>query len=219
MQTDVRIHADNVQLAGELALPDDYRGVVLFVQGSGSTRFSPRNQLVSRTIGSAGFGVLVFELLTTEESALDLRSPNLARFDIALLARRLVAVTQWLKNQPKMGDAALGYYGASTGGGVVMAAAAQMGKGISAVVSRGGYVEQAGDALQHVTAPTLLIVGSLDQQILWLNQDAYRKMKCVRRLEVVDGANHLFEGAGKLEEVVRLASDWFKRYFSPPAAS
>lgn len=219
MQTDVRIQAGDAQLAGELSLPTDYRGIVLFVHGSGSTRFSPRNQLVGRSLGSAGFGTLLFELLTAEESALDLRSPNLARFDIPLLARRLVAATQWLKNQPQIGDATLGYYGASTGGGVIMAAAAQMGKGIGAVVSRGGYVDQAGDALQHVTAPTLMIAGSLDQQTLWLNQDAYRKMKCVRRLEVVDGANHLFEEAGKLEEVVRLASDWFKRYLSPPVAS
>lgn len=219
MQTDVRIQAGDAQLAGELTLPAGYRGLVLFVHGSGSTRFSPRNQLVGRSLGSAGFGTLLFELLTAEESALDLRSPNLARFDIPLLARRLVAATQWLKNQPKIGDAALGYYGASTGGGVIMAAAAQMGKEISAVVSRGGYVDQAGDALLQVTAPTLMIAGSLDQQILWLNQDAYRKMKCVRRLEVVDGANHLFEEAGKLDEVVRLASDWFKRYLSPPVAT
>jgi putative phosphoribosyl transferase len=218
MQTDVRIQAGDVQLAGELALPADYRGVVLFVHGSGSTRFSPRNQFVGRGLGSAGFGTLLFELQTTEERALDVRSPNLARFDTPLLARRLVAATQWLKNQPKMGDTALGYYGASTGGGVVMAAAALMGKDISAVVSRGGYVDHAGDALQHVTAPTLMIVGSLDQQILWLNQDAHRKMKCVRRLEVVDGAHHLFEEAGKLDDVVRLASDWFKRYFSPSPA-
>ena len=218
MQTDVKIQADNVQLAGELALPADHRGIVLFIHGTGSTRFSQRNQFVAKKLGSAGLGTLLFELLTAEESALDLRSPNLARFDIPLLARRLVGVTQWLKSQPNVGDTALGYYGASTGGGVVMAAAAQMGKGISAVVSRGGYVDQAGKALPDVTAPTLMIVGSLDQQILWLNQDAYRKMKCVRRLEVVDGAHHLFEEAGKLEEVTRLASDWFKRYFSPSPA-
>lgn len=114
-------------------------------------------------------------------------------------------------------DAAIGYYGASTGGGVVMTAAAQHGKDVSAVVSRGGYVDQAGDALQHVTAPTLMIVGSLDLQVLWLNQDAHRKMKCVRRLEVIDGAHHLFEEPGKLAEVARLASNWFSRYLSPSA--
>lgn len=219
MQKDVTIKADDVQLAGDLVLPDPCAGVVLFVHGSGSTRFSPRNQVVARIVGSAGFGTLLFELLTHDEGALDLRSPNLARFDIPLLARRLVAATQWIKSQPKMGDAAIGYYGAGTGGGVAMAAAAQLGKDVSAVVSRGGYVDQAGDALERVTAPTLMIAGSLDQPVLWLNQDSYRKMKCVRKLEVVDGANHLFEEAGKLEEVARLASDWFKRYLSPPATA
>lgn len=218
MQNDVKIQAGDVQLAGELALPDECVGVVLFVHGTGGTRFSPRNQFVAQSLGSAGFGTLVFDLLTHGEAELDLRSPNSARFDVRLLARRLVAATQWLKSQPKIGDAAIGYYGASTGGGVVMAAAAQLGKDVGAVVSRGGYVDQAGDALQHVTAPTLMIAGSLDQQVLWLNQDAYRKMKCVRRLEVVDGAHHLFEEAGKLQEVALLATGWFKRYLSPPAA-
>ena len=218
MQNDVKIQAGEVQLAGELALPDEFVGVVLFVHGTGGTRFSPRNQSVAQSLGSAGFGTLVFDLLTQSEGELDLRSPNLARFDVRLLSRRLVATTQWLKNQPKLGAAAIGYYGASTGGGVVMMAAAQLGKDVSAVVSRGGYIDQAGDALQHVTAPTLMIAGGLDQQVLWMNQDAYRKMKCVRTLEVVDGANHLFEGPGKLQEVARLAADWFKRYLSPPAA-
>jgi dienelactone hydrolase len=217
MQNDVRIKAGDVQLTGELALPADCRGVVLFAHGTGSTRFSPRNQFVASSLGSAGFGTLLFELLTTDEAALDLRSANVARFNVPLLARRLVAATQWLRSQPQIGDAAIGYYGASTGGGVVMAAAAQSGKDVGAVVSRGGYVDQAGDALQHVTAPTLMIAGSLDQQVLWLNQDAYRKMKCVRRLEVIDGAQHLFEEPGKLAEVARLASNWFTRYLSPPA--
>lgn len=210
---EVRISAGSVILRGELQVPNEVTGIVLFAHGSGSSRNSPRNQFVARVIREAGVGTLLFDLLTAEEESIDAYTAHL-RFDIAFLARRLVAATNWLASDGKTRRPGVGYFGASTGGGAALVAAAELGGHISAVVSRGGRPDLAGEALPFVTAPTLLIVGGRDYSVIEMNRDALDQMRCEKRLEIVPGATHLFEEPGTLEEVARLAAAWFAKYLS-----
>jgi putative phosphoribosyl transferase len=201
-------------LHGDLVVPAAPRGLVVFAHGSGSSRSSPRNVAVARTLDDAGFATLLFDLLTIPESA------DRARvFDIELLAGRLVATTRWVRREPSVSDLRLGYFGASTGAAAALWAAAELGDEVAAVVSRGGRPDLAGQRLARVTAPTLLIVGSRDQVVLDLNVDARRHLRCPSHLEVVPGATHLFEEPGALATVADLAGAWFARHLSPvPAA-
>ncbi|MFZ5624792.1 MAG: dienelactone hydrolase family protein [Gemmatimonadota bacterium] len=197
----------DVRLPGELTVPDTPIGIVLFAHGAGSSRLSPRNQYVARVLQAAGMGTLLFDLLTEPESA-----DRGKVFDIPLLGRRLAEATRWLAGQPGAAGHALGYFGASTGAAAALVAAAQSPIRIGAVVSRGGRLDLAGEALPRVTAPTLLIVGGLDHTVLALNSMAMERLTCPKRLVVVPGATHLFEEPGTLEEVARLAADWFAQY-------
>jgi dienelactone hydrolase len=208
---EVRIPIDPITLPGELNVPGQAEGLVLFAHGSGSGRHSPRNQYVAQVIRDACVGTLLFDLLTHEEEKIDLQTRHL-RFDIELLARRLVGATKWAKKQNETGHLRIGYFGASTGGGAALVAAAEMGDEIGAVVSRGGRPDMAGAALPRVVSPTLLIVGGLDDVVIRLNEEALGKLLCVKELKIVPGATHLFEEPGKLEEVARLAADWFQRH-------
>jgi putative phosphoribosyl transferase len=210
----VRIPSGSVNLEGELHLPAGARSVVLFAHGSGSSRHSPRNQYVAQVIRQAGIGTLLFDLLTRNEEAADRHTGRL-RFDIGLLARRLVDATDWLtRAEPGL---RVGYFGASTGGGAALVAAAELGGAIGAVVSRGGRPDLAGDALPRVQSPTLLIVGGQDMPVIRMNEDAYARLHCVKELKIVPGATHLFEEPGALEEVARLAAAWFQKYLSGSA--
>ena len=213
---EVQIQSGAAVLQGELNIPAGARGVVLFAHGSGSSRHSPRNQFVARTIRGAGVGTLLFDLLTGEEEAIDLRTRHL-RFDIGLLAERLVDATHWLKAD--MSYLNVGYFGSSTGGGAALVAAAELGGTIGAVVSRGGRPDLAGAALPQVKSPTLLIVGGLDYAVIEMNQEAYEQMICEKELKIVRGATHLFEEPGTLEEVASLAADWFQRYLGAERAT
>jgi dienelactone hydrolase len=210
----VSIPIGDVGLQGDLAIPDAAVGIVLFAHGSGSSRQSPRNQAVARALQQSGAGTLLFDLLTREEEAEDARTGEL-RFDIGLLARRLVAATRWVARQPEGEHLGLGYFGSSTGGAGALVAAAELGSVIDAVVSRGGRPDLAGDALARVEAPTLLIVGERDDVVLQLNEEAYDQLHCKKELAVVPRATHLFEEPGALEEVARLAAAWFRRYLKP----
>ena len=206
---DVYIRSGAVQLQGDLNISAGARGVVLFAHGSGSSRHSPRNQFVARTIREAGVGTLLFDLLTAEEEAVDIHTRHL-RFDIGLLADRLIDATDWIKGE--FDYLSVGYFGSSTGGGAALVAAAEVGDRVSAVVSRGGRPDLAGDALPKVKSPTLLIVGGLDYQVIEMNEAAFARMRCEKELKIVPGATHLFEESGTLEEVARLAADWFGRH-------
>ena len=207
----VRIPCGAVTLDGELEIPPDAGGVVVFAHGSGSSRHSPRNQFVARVIRESGNGTLLFDLLTSDEEAEDEMTGRL-RFDIGLLATRLVEVTRWLTAQPAARDLGIGYFGSSTGGGAALVAAAECGRRIGAVVSRGGRPDLAGDALPCVESPTLLIVGGCDDVVITLNEEALAKLRCEKKLTIVPGATHLFEEPGALEQVSRLATDWFVRH-------
>jgi len=209
---DVQIASGAATLAGELNVPASAQGVVLFAHGSGSSRHSQRNQFVARVIRAAGVGTLLFDLLTREEEAVDIYTRHL-RFDIQLLAGRLVDATNWLKQSDELGRLRVGYFGASTGGGAALVAAAELGDSIGAVVSRGGRPDLAGsDALQRVKAPTLLVVGGYDEPVIKLNEEAYAWLRCEKELKIVPNASHLFEEPGTLEEVARLAAEWFQRH-------
>ena len=207
-QAELTIPAGEVQLPGNLALPPGCRMVVVFAHGSGSSRFSPRNRFVAEVLNDGGLGTLLFDLLTPREEARDELTAEL-RFDIPFLARRLIAVTDWLVQQPDTGELHIGYFGASTGAAAALIAAAERPGIVKAVVSRGGRPDLAANALPRVTAPTLLIVGGRDTTVLELNEWALRQMKTEARLEVVPGATHLFEEPGALEQVARLALQWF----------
>ncbi len=215
---EVHIPSGEVILEGELQIPGEAGGLVLFAHGSGSSRFSPRNQFVAREIRQAGIGTLLFDLLTREEEAIDEQTRHL-RFDIGLLARRLVDASNWIATKPETGHLRIGYFGASTGGGAALVAAAEIGDRIGAVVSRGGRPDLAGEALTRVVSPTLLIVGGFDQYVIQLNQEAYQKLDCEKELKIVPGATHLFEEPGKLEEVARLAADWFQSHLAETDAT
>jgi putative phosphoribosyl transferase len=203
----VSIASGAVMIEGSLDIPPNARGLVLFAHGSGSGRHSPRNRFVAEQLRLADMGTLLVDLLTPEEDH-DMRS----RFDIGLLTSRLAAAADWLRARP---DALpLGLFGASTGAAAALRVAAQRGADIVAVVSRGGRPDLAGnEALQHVRAPTLLIVGGDDDEVITLNQKAYAQMHCERRLEIVAGATHLFEEPGRLEEAAMLAVNWFGFHF------
>ena len=207
----VRIPAGREHLEGELKIPAGSKGVVLFAHGSGSSRHSPRNQFVARVIRESGNGTLLFDLLTREEEIEDDVTARL-RFDIGLLARRLVEATRWLATQPETQQYGMGYFGSSTGGGAALVAAAELGKQIDAVVSRGGRPDLAGNALPRVLSPTLLIVGEYDEVVIRLNEEALAELRCEKELKIVPRATHLFEEPGTLEEVARLAADWFQRH-------
>lgn len=204
----------NGRLQGELRIPANGAGVVLFAHGSGSSRHSPRNQHVARVIREAGLGTLLFDLLTRDEEAEDDVTVAL-RFDIGFLADRLIAATEWLKGQPAVEGQRLGYFGSSTGGAAALVAAARLPRQINAVVSRGGRPDLAGAALPMVQSPTLLIVGGFDREVLALNEAAFARLQCEKELRIIPRATHLFEEPGALEEVARLAADWFRRHLQP----
>jgi pimeloyl-ACP methyl ester carboxylesterase len=206
---DVQIRSGASILEGELDIPDDAQGVVLFAHGSGSSRYSPRNQFVAHTIREAGVGTLLFDLLTREEEAIDIRTRHL-RFDIGLLADRLVDATNWINGEVDF--LRVGYFGSSTGGGAALVAAAELGDRVGAVVSRGGRPDLAGDALPQVKCPTLLIVGGFDYPVIQMNEEAFAKLRCEKELKIVPGASHLFEEPGTLEKVAHLAADWFQMH-------
>lgn len=207
-QRAVKIDAEDVVLDGDLVIPPDPRGVVMFVHGSGSSRKSPRNRYVAGVLNEASMATLLFDLLTREEERRDALTAEL-RFDIGLLTERLMEASDWIIDQPEFEELRLGYFGASTGAAAALVAAAVR-EDISALVSRGGRPDLAGPALPRVTAPTLFIVGGNDPVVLDLNKQAMAQMRCETRLEVIPGANHLFEEPGKLEEVARLARLWFE---------
>ena len=210
----VRIPAGDVELEGTLTLPAEPVGVVLFAHGSGSSRFSPRNRFVASQLQQAGLGTVLIDLLTRQEEAVDERTQHL-RFDIGLLADRLVHATDWLRRNPDTQPLPIGYFGASTGGGAALVAAAQRPDAVGAIVSRGGRPDLAGPALSRISAPTLLIVGGWDEPVIDVNKQALAQMPSgVGQLEIVPRATHLFEEPGTLEEVARLAREWFVRHLS-----
>jgi putative phosphoribosyl transferase len=206
----VHVAAGPVVLEGSLSRPAGTRGVVLFAHGSGSSRLSPRNRHVARLLNEAKLATLLVDLLTTDEEAADLRTARL-RFDIGLLAERLVGATDWLTQQQDTRHLGVGYFGASTGAGAALVAAAERPQTVAAVVSRGGRPDLAGPALARVRAPTLLIVGGKDFPVIGLNREALAQLRCEKRLVIVPGATHLFQEPGALDEVARLAREWFER--------
>jgi putative phosphoribosyl transferase len=213
----VRVAAGPVTLEGNLSLPERARGIVLFAHGSGSSRHSPRNRYVAKVLNEAKLATFLVDLLTPDEEAVDLRTAHL-RFDIDLLAGRLVGVTDWLTQYPDARELRIGYFGASTGAAAALVAAAQRPDAVGAIVSRGGRPDLAGPALAHVRAPTLLIVGGNDFEVVELNRRALALLRCEKQLEIVPGATHLFEEPGALDEVARLAREWFERHLVPAEA-
>jgi putative phosphoribosyl transferase len=210
---EVQIQAGGAILSGRLTVPENTDALVLFAHGSGSSRHSPRNQFVARTLNDAGLATLLFDLLAPDEEAIDTRTRE-HRFNIGLLAERLVHATRWAKQQKQTRDLRVGYFGSSTGGGAALVAAAELPQDVGAVVSRGGRPDLAGDALPNVQAPTLLIVGGNDDVVIELNEMARDQMRCEVKLEILPGATHLFEEPGALEEVAKLASDWFNAHLA-----
>jgi dienelactone hydrolase len=209
----VTIPARDVELAGDLTVPEGAQGIVLFAHGSGSSRRSPRNQFVAGELAGAGLATLLFDLLTPEEEERDRWTAEL-RFDVLLLARRLALATQFVSEWPRTRSLRIGYFGASTGAAAALIAAAALPRMVGAVVSRGGRPDLAADALEHVQAPTLLIVGGEDHEVIELNRQAYARLRCEKRLEIVPGAAHLFEEPGALEAVARLATVWFRQHLA-----
>jgi putative phosphoribosyl transferase len=210
-EREVRVHSGEATLDANLAIPAGAEGLVLFAHGSGSSRHSPRNRWVAQSLQQAGLATLLIDLLTPEEEEAD-RATRHLRFDIGLLAGRLVGATEWLRQQGETRDLGVGYFGASTGGGAALVAAAERPEAVGAVVSRGGRPDLAGAALPEVKAPTLLIVGERDTPVIRMNQDAKARMRAPVKLEVVPGASHLFEEPGTLEQVADLASAWFRQH-------
>jgi len=213
----VRVPAAGVMLEGNLAIPPAASGVVMFAHGSGSSRHSPRNRAVARALNDGSLATLLVDLLTPGEESIDEQTGHL-RFDIGLLADRLVEGADWLSANEETRSLPIGLFGASTGGGAALVAAAQRPNTVRAVVSRGGRPDLAGASLSRVRAPTLLIVGGRDDPVIEMNQEAFERLRCEKKLEIVPGATHLFEEPGALEEVARLARDWFRRFLAPPAA-
>jgi dienelactone hydrolase len=213
----VSIAAEGVTLLGDLTVPAGARGIVVFAHGSGSSRLSPRNRMVARHLQEAGFGTLLFDLLTGREESVD-NVTRALRFDIEFLAARLAAATRWLGSQAVAHDLPIGYFGASTGAAAAHVAAARHPGMVAAVVSRGGRPDLAGALLRNVTAATLLVVGGADVGVIELNQQALVRLGCEgKELAIVPGATHLFEEPGTLERVAQLASHWFARYLRPVA--
>lgn len=214
MTGEVRIACGDAWLPGDLTLPANFHGLVLFAHGSGSGRHSARNRQVAQALQHAGIGTLLFDLLTAQEEQVDVHTRE-HRFDIALLTRRMEAATAWAVSQPGLQQAPIGYFGASTGSAAALIAAAQMGHRIAAVVSRGGRPDLAGPVvLAAVTAPTLLIVGGADREVITLNEQAFAQLRCDKQLTIVPGATHLFEEHGTLEQVAELAAAWFTAHLT-----
>ena len=203
-------------LEGDLSVPNGAKGLVIFAHGSGSSRLSPRNREVARGLNDARFATLLFDLLTREEEVAEAVTRHL-RFDIGLLARRLVGATDWATARPELASLPIGYFGASTGAAAALVAAAERPRFVRAVVSRGGRPDLARGALPQVMAPTILIVGGDDLVVLNFNRDALTKLRCLRELRVVQGATHLFEEPGAMAEVAALAREWFETYLVPSA--
>ncbi|NCO66523.1 MAG: hydrolase [Candidatus Aquicultor secundus] len=211
---ELTIPIGTISLKGNLDIPEGARGIVLFAHGSGSSRFSPRNRYVAGVLNDSGLATLLFDLLTEEEERIDMITAEL-RFDIKLLANRLAQVTDWIINNPSTKDLKVGYFGASTGAAAALIAASLNPDIIYAIVSRGGRPDLAGAALPNVKAPTLLIVGGNDQPVIEMNEDALKQIPAEKQLVIIPGATHLFEEPGALEEVARLAKDWFINYLVP----
>jgi dienelactone hydrolase len=211
LKMDVKIPYNTIYLDGILQIPKNALGIVLFVHGSGSSRLSIRNQHVATVLNQSSIATLLFDLLTPEEDAVD-EFTREHRFNIELLSSRLIAVTDWISQQTTTQHLPIAYFGASTGGGAALQAAATRSNVVKAVVSRGGRPDLAGAALPHVKAPTLLIVGGDDEPVIEMNQNAMQEMNCIKKLEIVPGATHLFEEPGTLDVVARLAKEWFAKY-------
>jgi pimeloyl-ACP methyl ester carboxylesterase len=211
LERSVLVRAGNARLEGDLALPDDAAGIVVFAHGSGSSRKSSRNRYVAEVLRAGRLGTLLFDLLTAEEEVIDARTRQL-RFDIPMLARRLVAVTDRVGEWAEPSGLRIGLFGASTGAAAALIAAAHRVETVRAVVSRGGRPDLAGPALEAVRAPTLLIVGGRDLPVVDMNRDALRRLRCVKHIEIVPGATHLFEEAGTLARVAVLAREWFRAH-------
>ena len=214
MMTTISITDDTARLEGELMIPPGAQGIVVFAHGSGSSRFSPRNNYVAKVIRDRGLGTLLFDLLTRQEDQ------NYAtRFEIGLLTQRLLAATAWLGAETKTSKLKIGYFGASTGAAAALQAAAKLGRKIAAVVSRGGRPDLAGvSALEKVMSPTLLLVGGADDGVIELNEQAYSRLQCKKQLVLIPGATHLFEEPGTLEQMANQAADWFAHYLTDTAA-
>jgi putative phosphoribosyl transferase len=213
-ESEVRIPSGDAWLYGDLALPPKFRGVVLFAHGSGSGRHSARNRQVAHRLQQEGIATLLFDLLTAQEEQVDLQTRE-HRFDIPLLTRRMQDATGWAGAQPELQHAPLGYFGASTGSAAALIAAARLGERIAAVVSRGGRPDLAGAAaLAAVKAPTLLIVGGADHGVIELNEEALKRLQCEKQLAIVQGATHLFEERGALEQVAQMAASWFAAHMA-----
>lgn len=215
---ELTIEIGDIRLQGILDLPTEAIGLVVFAHGTGSSRYSPRNQFVAKALNSRQLGTLLFDLLTSEEEALDEYTREI-RFDIPLLAERLVEVARWLNEQKDLGKLPLGFFGASTGAAAALVAAARFPEKVAAVVSRGGRPDLAGAALKRVQAPTLLLVGGHDHGVIELNQQALNTLGCAEKaLRIIPGATHLFEEAGALEQVAERATEWFRRYLGTVSA-
>ena len=210
-ENEVKIPFGGVVLNGNLNVPSGAKGIVLFAHGSGSGRFSPRNKYVAKEFNKAKIGTLLFDLLTSDEEEEDMVTAEY-RFNIGLLAQRLVGATEWLKKDTLTKNCAFGYFGASTGAAAALIAAAKLPTDIAAVVSRGGRPDLAADYLPQVVAPTLLLVGGWDTEVIELNKQAMEQMTAEKKLVIVPRATHLFEERGKLEEVATFSKDWFLRY-------
>lgn len=210
-QGNVLIPHEQIRLAGELAIPAEATGLVLFAHGSGSSRQSPRNQAVARALQQRRLGTLLFDLLTAEEERAEYFTRHL-RFDIPMLAQRLISATGWVVEQRETRNLTIGYFGSSTGAAAALVAAGRLEDRICAVVSRGGRPDLAAEALPNVTAPTLLMVGELDDVVIGLNEQALEKLRCAKELTIIPGATHLFEEPGALEEVSRRAGEWFSNH-------
>ncbi|MEL6248984.1 MAG: dienelactone hydrolase family protein [Cyanobacteria bacterium J06648_16] len=212
-QHQVSIAAGSVSLVGDLSIPAGAEGIVLFAHGSGSSRHSPRNRYVAQILNQAGLGTLLIDLLTPEEEIVDQQTRHL-RFDIGLLAFRLVSAADWLSQTPTTHRLNIGCFGASTGSAAALIAAAERPDSICAVVSRGGRPDLAGTALSRVQAPTLLIVGGRDTAVIHLNQRAFQRITAEKQIKIVPNATHLFEEPGTLAQVAQLAGQWFQQYLS-----
>jgi putative phosphoribosyl transferase len=207
-QLDIPVKGNS--LVGDLIIPEHAKGLVMFSHGSGSSRLSTRNRFVAEHLQRSGFGTLLFDLLTPQE---DLNYDT--RFDIPLLTQRLIAVTEWIKKDKRLSNFNIGYFGASTGAASALGAAAALGNSIKAVVSRGGRPDLAREVLADVLAPTLLIVGGKDEPVITMNKQAHDLLQCIKDMEIVPDATHLFEEPGALEMVAQLATDWFRKYLEP----
>lgn len=211
----VRVAAGPVTLEGTLGMPPGAQGIVLFAHGSGSSRHSPRNRYVARVLREAGLATLLIDLLTADEEAVDMMTAHL-RFDIGLLAARLVGATDWVRQNADTQRLRIGYFGASTGAAAALVAATERADVVGAVVSRGGRPDLAGPVLSRVQAPTLLIVGGRDEPVIEMNREALAQLRAEKQLEIVPGATHLFEEPGTLELVAQLAAQWFTHYLAAP---